>query len=80
MEPALTNGQVVWARRAGVKPGALVVFREPDRPGLVAIKRIDRVSDEGVWVIGDAADVARDSRHFGWVPHAFVLGTVLKSR
>lgn len=80
MEPTLTNGQIVWARRAGVRPGALAVFREPDRPALVSIKRIVRVSEEGVWMSGDAPEIARDSRHYGWVPHNFILGTVMKSR
>jgi type IV secretory pathway protease TraF len=40
------------------------------------VKRVIRVSPDGVWVEGDNAEVSRDSRHFGVVPHENVLGVL----
>jgi len=80
MEPALQNGATVWGRKGGIAPGRIAVFTEPGRPHLVTIKRIAEMSEEGVWVVGDNPDQSRDSRHYGWVPRAFVLGTLLRIR
>lgn len=77
MEPALANGEVVWARRGGIALGAVAVFREPDRPEMIAVKRIDRLSEQGVWLVGDNLLASHDSRHYGWVPRTEVLGTLL---
>lgn len=80
MEPALRNGSTAWGRRGGIAPGRIAAFREPGRPELVAIKRIVEISDDGVWVEGDNPDASRDSRNYGWVPHDFFLGTLLRVR
>lgn len=42
MEPTLKQGQrvLVWRRAAGAAPGDLVVFRNPNRPEEVLIKRV----------------------------------------
>ncbi len=89
MRPALAPGDYViatalprWtvfgrlAARAGQpRPGWLVVCRRPDQPTLTLIKRVERVEADGsVWVRGDAASASTDSRQFGPVAAADVLG------
>lgn len=79
MEPAVRNGQV-WLCTAGrVRPGRIIAFNEPDRPGLVAIKRVLEWRDGGWWVEGDHRELSRDSRAFGSVPPDQVIG-ILRCR
>ena len=80
MEPALPSGTLLWARRGGVRAGRLVVFAEPGRPELVVIKRATRREGEGWWVEGDNREVSIDSRHYGPIDHAAVLGTIIGRR
>ena len=75
MVPALAPGEQVLARR-GVppRPGAVVVIR---REGRYVVKRVvRRTGDGGVWVEGDNAAVSTDSRTYGAVPAADVVGEV----
>ena len=80
MEPALANGQVVWARRGGVRPGRIAVFPEPGRPELMVVKRVVRVHDQGWWVEGDNADASTDSRAYGAIAETAIIGTVIGRR
>lgn len=74
MEPAVRNGQR-WLCSAGrVRPGQVVVFTEPDRPGMVAVKRVLHREAGGWWVEGDNQPMSRDSRAFGPVADHLVLG------
>lgn len=76
MEPTLRDGDWVIARRDGrARVGEVVVLDHPGRPGMLIVKRVQRVDVDGYWVLGDAPDASTDSRHFGPVPE--VVGRVL---
>ncbi len=78
MAPSLRHGDVVLVRYgARVRPGDVVLARRPDRPSLVLLKRAVRRAGHGWWLEGDAPAASTDSRHFGPVPDAAVLGRVL---
>ncbi|HEV7888395.1 MAG TPA: nickel-type superoxide dismutase maturation protease [Acidimicrobiales bacterium] len=72
MRPALQPGDrllvVRWPR---LRPGHLVALARPDR---VVVKRVQAVDHGMVTVAGDNAEASTDSRHFGPVPRAHVLG------
>lgn len=82
MRPTYPPGSwllVRW-RRAGrwLRPGVVVVARRPDRPELLVVKRCRRLlPGGGVWLEGDNPAASDDSRLFGPVPPAAVLGRVL---
>ena len=75
MLPALAPGEWLLVRRgAPPRPGAVVVVRRPER---LVVKRVTRLTDDGrVWVEGDNAHASDDSRTYGAVPAADVLGEV----
>ena len=79
MQPALRPGDRLivcrWSRPA---VGDLVVFVEPDRHLTLAVKRMERLEANGSLVVrGDNPNVSRDSRDYGSVPRARVLGKVI---
>jgi nickel-type superoxide dismutase maturation protease len=80
MEPTLSDGDWIlalvgrWAGRSA-GPGDLVVLAHPERPGLLIVKRVQSVADDGYWVLGDAPAASTDSRHFG--PVRDVVGRVV---
>lgn len=78
MEPTLRNGEWWVVRRGGrVRPGDVVLMAHPDRPGLQLVKRA--VGSEGGrwWVEGDSPVSNDDSRAFGPVPGALVVGRLI---
>jgi signal peptidase I len=67
--------------------GDVVVARDPERPGATLVKRVgaipgdrptfgDPVPPNTVYLLGDRADLSRDSRAFGPVPRASLVGRV----
>jgi nickel-type superoxide dismutase maturation protease len=74
MLPTLAPGEWLLVRR-GVRPrpGAVVVVRRPER---LVVKRVIRAAGDGWWVEGDNADVSDDSRVYGAVRGADVVGEV----
>jgi SOS-response transcriptional repressor LexA len=78
MEPALSPGDwllVLRTRRA--RPRRVVIAKNPERPGMLLVKRVQRrMPDGGYWLISDnSAAGAVDSRSFG--PVADLEGRVL---
>jgi nickel-type superoxide dismutase maturation protease len=79
MLPTLAPGDrlLVWrGRRPPV--GALVALADPRDPGRVLVKRVAAWGEEGAEVLGDNAAASTDSRHFGPVPPAALLGRVVR--
>lgn len=76
MLPVLPPGTIVygwrWFRK--LKPGDVVIFLHNDKE---KIKRIDRIEDGRVYVLGDHAEASTDSRHFGWLDIEDVLAKVI---
>ncbi len=76
MEPTLHPGDWVLARRDGRgSAGEVVVVEHPQRPGMLMVKRIERVDARGFWVVGDSPVQSTDSRAFG--PVSSVVGRVV---
>ena len=83
MEPALRAGDYVlvnrWAYgRRGPRAGDVVVFRDPEAPARLLVKRVERVDPSGaVLVRGDNDAFSRDSRAFGAVGREGLIGKVV---
>ena len=85
MEPALRAGDylLVWrgARRARpvrVRPGQLVVARNPRQPEMLLVKRAAWLEPGGWWLHSDNPRAgAIDSARFGVVPAELIEGRVI---
>ena len=79
MQPALNPGDWLLVRRTRrVRPGQIVLARHPGRPDLLLVKRAARRDGDGWWLASDnPAAGAVDSRRFGVVPRALIVGHVL---
>jgi nickel-type superoxide dismutase maturation protease len=76
MEPALRAGDWIVVSSLWRPPriGAIVLVRDPrDRENLM-LKRVAAVGDGTCTLLGDRAEESTDSRTFGPVPLANVLG------
>ena len=75
MEPSLFEGDYVLLRLTkNVKTGEIVVF---ERNGHEIIKRVSRIQDESLWVLGDNPKYSTDSRAYGWIERERVVGKVI---
>ena len=79
MLPALRPGDcLLLSRRARIAEGDVIVARRPHVDGLLLVKRAVRRADGGWWLLSDnAAEGLDDSRAFGVLPDACVVGKVL---
>ena len=83
MTPAVAPGERVLVNRAAYwfgrpRTGDLVVVRDPRHPQRLLIKRIDGPAGRDAWsVFGDNAVASTDSRTFGPVSRALLVGKVL---
>jgi nickel-type superoxide dismutase maturation protease len=79
MEPALRPGDWLLVRRTRrIRAGQIVLARHPGRPDMLIVKRAGRQVDGGWWLESDnPAASAIDSRRFGAVPGALIVGRVL---
>ena len=79
MEPALRAGDwiVVSSLRRPPRVGEIVLLRDPRKPERLVLKRVAAVSGGACTVLGDQPEESTDSRAFGPVPLANVLGRAL---
>jgi len=75
MVPNLGYGDELLIRYgASIAVGDVIVFR---RSGQNDIKRVESISDDGIFVVGDNAMASLDSRTYGLIRHDQVLGKAL---
>jgi len=76
MRPTLHEGDWLLVRRLGRRPrvGELVVVPDPREPRRLLVKRIAAVDGDAVTIVGDRPDASTDSREFGPVELATILG------
>jgi nickel-type superoxide dismutase maturation protease len=79
MLPSLRPGQIIYVRRWRYVPKVNDIIMVK-HCGLEKVKIITAVESDGVYVVGDNTDASTDSRHFGVVPFAMVIGKVFKLR
>ena len=81
MQPTLEPGDRVLVRRLGQKPkpstGSVVVIWHPQQSKLRLIKRVKRVEETGIWLLGDNPAESTDSRQLGVVPMKLLIGEVV---
>lgn len=78
MRPALAPGdRVLVAPFVRLRPGDVVALHDPERPGALVVKRLARVADDVVVVLGDDEVMSVDSRRYGPVARRSVLGVVV---
>ena len=75
MIPSLAPGdRLVVVKLGKVRSGDLVALKDPGEPGRLLVKRVASVGASGIEVRGDNQVASRDSRSFGPVPPASVIG------
>jgi signal peptidase I len=83
MEPALRPGDWLlawrgWRAPVRIRPGQVVIARNPRLPGMLLVKRAVREQPGGWWLESDNnRPDAVDSRVFGPVPPALIEARVL---
>ncbi len=79
MLPMLRPGQLIVATTnfKQLRPGMVVVLRKNNRE---LIKRIERIEDGKVFVIGDNPASSTDSRQFGWLDIRTVVAKVIRPK
>lgn len=78
MVPVYYDGDRLLVRYgAGIRPGDVVVARDPRLPERMLVKRAVRREGGGWWLLADNPYAPGDSRQFGAVPDALILGRVL---
>jgi nickel-type superoxide dismutase maturation protease len=75
MSPKLEPGQLLIATPLilHVRPGEVVIV---EHEGKQKVKRVERVTENKVFVVGDNLAASTDSRHFGWLSFDAVVAKV----
>ncbi|MDA8062874.1 MAG: nickel-type superoxide dismutase maturation protease [Actinomycetota bacterium] len=75
MAPTLLPGdRLLLVRPRSVGVGDLVALTDPRQPGRLLVKRVGAIDASRVTVVGDNQEQSTDSRHFGPVPLAGLVG------
>lgn len=77
MLPTYASGDwLVATRKRRITPGQVVVIERESRPGILLIKRVLRAEGQKWWVEGDNASASDDSRSFGAIDEAEIVGRI----
>ena len=78
MNPAYRHGQIIlmMTNRSFKKGDVVVAYMR----GREVVKRIQKTRSGAVFLLGDNGENSSDSRHYGWIKDADVLGTVIWPR
>ena len=81
MYPVLSNGDLVLYRplkesEHPVIEGSIVVAKHPFISSKLIIKRIQRIENNGYFLIGENNEISSDSRQFGVINHKKVIGII----
>lgn len=76
MSPKLRPGQLIiaWPYFKRLHPGQVVIITHDDKE---KVKRVERIEDNKIFVIGDNIAASIDSRHFGWLGRPNVVARVI---
>jgi nickel-type superoxide dismutase maturation protease len=78
MVPVLAPGdRILVLRTDQIAVGDIIACTDPDGSEAILVKRVSGVDRNSVRVEGDNFGASRDSRHFGPVPRAAIIGRVL---
>ena len=78
MTPVFRSGKLVlFVRWKAYKPGDVVMFRHN---GAEKIKRIERIEEDKIFVVGDNPSLSTDSRHFGLIDKSLIIAKALTLR
>ena len=78
MQPSIRPGdRLIVACWLTPREGDIVVFRDPEAHNTFMVKRVHQISANNFDLRGDNPYVSRDSRHFGPVPKAWIVGRVV---
>jgi nickel-type superoxide dismutase maturation protease len=79
MMPTLNDGDVVLVRRTRrVKVGNVILAKHPYQQSVKVLKRISEINEQGRLVLtGDNPEESTDSRTFGSISSADVMGKVI---
>lgn len=77
MAPKLRPGQLIVATKLfrKLRPGQVVIVERNHRQ---IVKRIERIEQDKVFVIGDNLQASVDSRQFGWLDRTEVVARVFR--
>ena len=92
MAPTLRNGQVIWIRmlKAPISRehlekirGRVVIVERDEMPGILLIKRLEKVHGDLIWIEGDNKDASllelqNDSRKFDWLLSQTIKGVAVR--
>lgn len=94
MEPTFRNGQRIWVRLLKEAPseerivrfrGRVVLVEREEYPGILLLKRLEKVHGDLIWVEGDnkesdLAELQHDSRKFGWLSRECVRAVAVREK
>ena len=76
MSPKLEAGKLILATQffRVLHPGQVVIV---EHAGKQKVKRIERIEDNKLFVVGDNLQFSTDSRHFGWLEINQIVAKVI---
>ncbi len=77
MAPKLRPGQLIVATALyrKLRPGQVVIVEQANKQ---MVKRIERIEEDRLFVIGDNLPASIDSRQFGWLDQSAVIARVFR--